>query len=200
MGRGESTLSSLVLIEKINPSDDGSTLSLDITIPLCKKIFVSETTIRATVNDETFYDCKFTDISSPYDNNKKSIPCTATDQFNRINKTTPIWTFIFYHNTITFIYPEGGEGSNCDNYNFNTGNCGSNTNIEVLHITIPEQAGEKDSYIFYLTAFSSCNLGIDNMNSDLSPFNFLIPEMCEKEAKAMSVEQDPLKKMTVIII
>ena len=38
------------------------------------------------------------------------------------------------------------------------------------------------------------------MNSDLSPFNFLIPEMCEKEAKAMSIEQDPLKKTIVIII
>ena len=95
--RGESTLSSIVLIEKINPTDDGSTLSLDITIPLCKTIFVAETTIRATINDETFYDCKFTDISFPYDNNKKSIPCTAVDQFNRINKTIPIWTFLFYH-------------------------------------------------------------------------------------------------------
>ena len=82
IGKAISYIKPLILIEKINPSDDGSTLSLDITIPLCKKIFVSETTIRATLNDETFYDCKFIDISSPYDNNKKSIPCTVTDQFN----------------------------------------------------------------------------------------------------------------------
>ncbi len=193
IGKAISYIKPLILIEKINPSDDGSTLSLDITIPLCTS-FLTEPKITATINDEIHYECTLTDISFPYNNNKKQIPCTAKSDLNRITKTTPIWTFIFYYDNYNFIYPEGGEGTNCDNYNCNIENCGSNTNIELLHISIPQQAGEKDSYIFYLTAYSSCNLGIDNLNNDLTPFNFLIPETCEKEAKAISIEQDPLKK------
>ena len=103
----------IILIEKINePSNDKSTFTINVGIPICKQIFgtLGETAV-ATVNEESHYNCKFTDILSPFDSFDKTITCTSQDtQVNSINSL--VLEFEYNEDYICF-YSKKEEGSVC---------------------------------------------------------------------------------------
>ena len=65
-------------------------------------------------------------------------------------------------------------------------------NFELVYITIPHQTVPIDSnYIFYLTFFSTTDIKSKISEINKNEFNFI---SCSKEAKAVSVEEDPYTK------
>ncbi len=195
----------IILIEKINElSNDKRTFTINVGIPICKQIFgTSGENLVAILNEESNYNCKFTDISSPYNSFEKTITCTSDNIYNTVNSINSFEFNSEYNDDYIFFYSKEEEGSFC-RYDGppcgedNTPTCDPDIDLKLLYITFPNQEKPIEPYyIFYLTFFSTCNIKskIEDMNKeDLDVFHFYIPEECMNLAKAVLVEEDPFTK------
>ena len=157
----------------------------------------------AVLNDESHYNCLFTNISPPYDSFEKTITCTSQDNYNRVDSINSFSFSSDYNDDYIFFYSKKEEGSFC-RYDGpscredDTLPCDPEIDLKLLYITFPNQEKPIEPYyIFYLTFFSTCNIKskIEDMNKeDLDVFHFYILEECMNLAKAVLVEEDPFTK------
>ena len=101
----------IILVEKINElSSDKLSFTINVGIPICKEIFSPSVYFNASVNGASYYNCLFTDISSPYNSIDKTITCTSQSTLNTINSINSF-------DDDTIFYTKGVTGSYCLDYN-----------------------------------------------------------------------------------
>ena len=69
--------------------------------------------LLSIVNEESYYNCKFTDISSPYNSFYKTITCTSLDEYNIVDSINSFMFTSEYNNDYIFFYSKEEEGSFC---------------------------------------------------------------------------------------